>query len=86
MDMEDLAVEVGKLVQKLHTSLARQEPLAAAQFRAAVLITMMPGSPVWNIQKQSEGDSCIMMLPESPVWNMREQTEGSSTIIMLGKK
>jgi hypothetical protein len=62
MDMEDLAVEVGKLVQELHTSLARQEPLAAAHFRAAVLITMMPGSPVWNIQEQSEGSSCVMIL------------------------
>ena len=62
MDMQDLAVEIGKLVQELHSSLARQEPLAAAQFRAAVLIAMMPGSPVWNIREQTEGSSCIMML------------------------
>lgn len=62
MDMQDLAVEIGKNVQNLHTSLARQEPLAAAQFRTAVTIMLMPGSPVWEMREQGEGSSCIMML------------------------
>ena len=62
MDMQDLAVEIGRIVQNLHTSLARQEPEAAAQFRLAVMITMMPGSPVWRIEEHAEDGSCIMML------------------------
>lgn len=62
MDMAELAAEVGRIVQSLHTILARQEPMAAAQFRTAVMIAVMPGSPVWNIQEQTEGSSWIMML------------------------
>lgn len=50
MNMEDLAVEIGRIVQNLHTSLARQEPMAAVQFRTALMITLMPGSPVWNMK------------------------------------
>ena len=62
MDMEDLAVEIGKIVQYLHTSLARQEPMAAAEFRTAVTIMMLPESPVWNMREQTEGSSTIIML------------------------
>lgn len=62
MDMAELAAEVGRIVQNLHTALARQEPMAAVQFRTAVMIAVMPGSPVWSIQEQTEGSSCIMML------------------------
>ena len=62
MDMEDLAVEIGRIVQNLHTSLARQEPMAALQFRTAVMIAMMPGSPVWGMKELSEGSSTMIML------------------------
>ena len=62
MGMDDLAVEIGRIVQNLHTSLARQEPMAAVQFRTALMITMMPGSPVWNMKEQTEGSSTMIML------------------------
>ena len=62
MDMVELAAEVGRIVQNLHTSLIRQEPMAAEQFQKACFIAMIPGSPVWNILEQGEGSSCIMML------------------------
>jgi len=62
MDMVALAAEVGRIVQNLHTALARQEPMAAELFRKACFIAMIPGSPVWNIQEQGEGSSCIIML------------------------
>lgn len=62
MDIDDLAVEIGSIVNHLYTSLARQEPMAALQFKSAVLITMMPGSPVWTITEQTEGSSTMIML------------------------
>lgn len=62
MDMEDLAVEIGRIVQNLHTSLARQEPMAAMQFRAAVLTAILPGSPVWSVPEPTEGSSTMIML------------------------
>lgn len=62
MDMIELAAEVGRIVQNLHTALARQEPIAADQFMKACFISMIPGSPVWNIQQPTEGSSCIVML------------------------
>lgn len=62
MDMLDLAVEIGRIVQNLHASLERQEPMAAMQFRAAVLTAMLPGSPVWSVPEPTEGSSTMIML------------------------
>lgn len=62
MDMQDLAVEIGIIVQNLHTCLMRQEPMAAKQFQLAVMMSIMPGSPVWNVKDLSEGGSCTMVM------------------------
>ena len=61
-DIQQLAAEVGVMIQHLYSALAMQEPMAAKQFQVAVLISLMPSSPVWNAVELSEGCSMTMVL------------------------
>jgi hypothetical protein len=62
MDMLQLAAECGVMIQHLHSALARQEPMSAKQFQVAVMISLMPSSPVWQAVELSEGGSCTMVM------------------------
>ena len=62
MDMQDFAVEIGTIVNSLHNSLMRQSSIAAKQFQLAMMMTIMPGSPVWQEKERGENDSCTMVM------------------------
>lgn len=61
-DMQQLAAECGVMIQHLYSALAHQEPMAAKQFQVAVMISLMPSSPVWQAVELSEGGSMTMVL------------------------
>lgn len=63
MDMDELAAEIGRITQDLFTSLHQQEPIAALHFKVAVMVAIAhPASPVWIVQKPTEGSSTMIML------------------------
>lgn len=63
MDMLQIAAEIGRITNHFYTSLHRQEPEAARQFKTAVLIAIAhPDSPVWVPQNPKDGSTEILML------------------------
>lgn len=61
-DMQHLAAECCMLVNHLYSAIHRQEPMAAMQFQLAVMLSMTPDSPVWEVKELSEGGSCTMVM------------------------
>jgi hypothetical protein len=57
----ELAAEVGYMTRAIYSALSRNDPMAAALFRASVMIAIAaPDTPTWTVTAQSENGTEIL--------------------------
>lgn len=63
-DLRDVVAEIGFMLNKLHAGIKSQSEEAAAEFRKAMLIISMPGSPAWRDPEPINGETTLAIVTE----------------------
>ena len=63
-DLHEVVAEIGFMLNKLHAGIKSQSEEAAAEFRKAMLIISMPGSPAWRDPEPINGETTLAIVTE----------------------